>query len=115
MSKKSTQKGDIVDLPAPSGGILSGEAALINGVFGVAQTNGAEDELTPFAVTGGHLVALTTTDATTIGARLYWDASAKKVTTSAATGSNKEVGVALSAESVGATEVNMLIGVRVGA
>jgi len=115
MSKNSTQKGDVVTLLAPTGGVLSGEAVLINGLFGVAQTDGDEDELTPFAVAGGQLLPLDTSVATTHGARLYWDATAGKLTTNADTGGNKEVGTALTAESIGATTVECLLGVRVGA
>lgn len=115
MAKNSIQPGNIMELPAPSGGIKSGEAALINGVFGVAQTDGDEGELTPFAVVGVHELPKNETEATTRGARLYWDVADGNLTTSADTGTNKEVGIAASAEAADAPTVECRLGVLVGA
>lgn len=86
---------DILTFTAPAGGVVSGAGVQIGAVFGVAQATVAAGA--PFAmVTEGRFVLpKVSAQAWTEGAKLYWDDTAKNVTTTAST--NKLIGVAAAA------------------
>lgn len=94
-------------LPAPAGGILSGEGALIGSFFGVAVKSAAAGELTPFFVTEVYTLPKAA-GAVAIGAKLYWDATNKVVTTTAS--GNTLIGAAteaaLSGDAVATVRLN---------
>jgi predicted RecA/RadA family phage recombinase len=85
------QPGHQVSVPAPAN-VTSGQGVLVGSLFGVAghdALSGADVEL---ALEGVYRMAKATGAAWTVGARLYWDDTAKNLTTTAST--NKLVGVA---------------------
>lgn len=97
--KNYVQLGDNVTLPAPAA-VASGEATLIGGLFGVASTSAAQGEDCAF-VRIGVFTLPKAAGAWTPGQKLYWDATAKNVTTTA--GSNTLIGAALAAAASGDT------------
>lgn len=89
------QPGDTVNLTAPSGGVMSGLGYQIGQLFVVAGNTVAENETFPGKVTGVCELVKNTGEAWTEGALVYWDDTAKNVTTTA-TG-NLLIGVAVEA------------------
>lgn len=92
--KNYVQKGDAVTLVAPYD-VASGAGMLVGSVFGVATAaalSGAEVEAQLVGVVD---VAKVSAQAWTQGAKVYWDNTAKNVTTTV--GSNTLIGVAVAA------------------
>lgn len=99
--KNFVQAGDTLTLTAPYA-VSSGAGALVGSLFGVATgdvANGAEGE---FKTTGVFDLTKVGSQAWTVGARVYWDDTAKACTTTAST--NKLIGVAVAAVGSGAGE-----------
>lgn len=74
--------------------VATGAGCLVGSLFGVAESaiaNGARGVL---ILEGVFTLAKATGTAWTEGLRLYWDDAAKNVTTNAAAGANKLIGVA---------------------
>lgn len=92
MAKNYIQEGDTLTLPAPYA-VSSGQGALIGVLFGVALVTLANAESGSFMVEGVFDLAKTSAQAWTIGARIYWDDTAKVCTTTAT--SNTLIGVAV--------------------
>lgn len=90
--KNFVQTGKILTAPAPSGGVLSGEAILIGGIFGVAAFAAAEAAEVEISTEGVFSLPKTTSQSWAFGDPLYWDASTKKLTKTA--GNNLVVGAA---------------------
>lgn len=104
MAKNFVQPGGTVTFIGASGGHLSGDLVIVGAMFGISAFNvaeSAEGELT----TGGVWHLPKATGAITAGAVVYWDATAKKVTTTST--SNTKIGVAILAELSAATEVTV--------
>jgi predicted RecA/RadA family phage recombinase len=77
--KNLIQEGDELVLTAPYAR-LSGEAAQIGGIFGVATQDVASGADATFVIEG--VVEITkATGAVTQGQKMYWDATAKNITT----------------------------------
>jgi predicted RecA/RadA family phage recombinase len=94
------QKGDVLTFTAPSGGVVSGTGYLIGSLFVVAVVTAAAGD--PFAgVVRGVATLAKASGAWTEGAKLYWDDTAKNVTTTAT--SNKFIGHAAAAQASGDT------------
>lgn len=89
------QPGDVVNLTAPSGGVTSGLGYQIGQLFVVATVDAAVGETFAGNVTGVCELVKNTGEAWTEGALVYWDDTAKNVTTTA-TG-NLLIGVAVEA------------------
>lgn len=98
--KNFVQPDNVVSVPAPAGGAMSGKGILIGSLFGVA-TASADVGLPVLIATGG-VFDLTKVSADTfaLGAPVYWDATAKTCTATAS--SNTRIGVALLAAGAGA-------------
>jgi predicted RecA/RadA family phage recombinase len=96
------QPGEVLTLTAPSGDVVAGRPYLIGSLLVVA-TISAEETLPFTGITVG-VVSYTKpgSQAWTEGAKIYWDDSAKKFTTTA--GGNTLVGVAVEAVGSGAGE-----------
>lgn len=93
--KNFVQRGDIVTVAAPYDR-LSGEGALVGSLFGVCVAdalNGADVEI---KTTGVFDITALTADTAAVGAKLYWDNTNKRLTTTAA--GNSYVGVATKAK-----------------
>lgn len=102
--KNFVQKGDILDLVAPTGGVVAGGGYVHGKAFAVAAATVAEGEVYAGVVEG--VVNLPkASGAITEGATVYWDATAKNVTTTST--SNTKIGYATAAQLSGDTTVNV--------
>ena len=104
------EKADTLTLPAPSGGVVSGVAYLIGVIFGVAIASVAETVDAAFRVVGEFTLPKNTSEATTVGAALYWDDTGKKLTTTV--GSNLLVGAATVAHDAADATQEIVLGYR---
>ena len=77
--KNHIQTGDIITVPAPAGGIASGEGAIIGNIFGVAAYPAAVGEPVELATTGVYQLPKATAAVLTVGARVAWDNTAKNI------------------------------------
>lgn len=100
--KNYIQAGDTVTLTAPSGGIASGGALLVGAIFGVAAFAAAEGDEVEAATVGVFELAKTAGQAFAQGDKVYFDSTAKTVTSTAS--GNKLIGAALVA-AAGSEEV----------
>jgi predicted RecA/RadA family phage recombinase len=103
-----TQPGNVLDLTAPAGGVVSGTAYQIGQLFVVAKVTAAATETFAAQVTGVAELPKNNAQAWTEGALLYWDDTGKELTTTA-TG-NMLVGAAaedkLTTDTVGNIRLN---------
>jgi predicted RecA/RadA family phage recombinase len=101
MSTTYVQQGDVITLTAPSGGVVAGTAVLIANLLVIPQETVAQT--LPFSgyVTGIHTMVKATGTAWLEGQILYWDDTAKKVTTVST--SNYRIGCAAVAAASGDT------------
>lgn len=100
------QPGENLTLPAPAA-IASGEATLIGAIFGVASNDAALGADVAFVTTGVFTLPKVAVDDVTLGAPLYWDAAAKKVTIDDDSGANNRVGAAVTAAAAATTTVSV--------
>lgn len=83
--KNFLQPGEIVDLPAPTGGVESGKPYKIGQLLGVAVKDAAQTVVTPFALVGVYELPKKAADnVSTVGALLYWDNAEGELTVTAA-------------------------------
>ena len=108
MAKNLVQPGHVVEYAAPYA-VVSGAGALIGTRFGVAMVTLANAERGNFAMDGVWRIAKATGEAWTEGAKIYWDNTNKRLTTTSA--SNTLVGTAAAAAASGDTLGNLLIGI----
>lgn len=83
MAKNFVSSGSVLDLVAPSGGVLSGKAYLIGAILAIALTSQDEGDTFAGQVDGvWELDAVAHADAQAIaaGGPVYWDATAGKAT-----------------------------------
>lgn len=99
--KNFVQHGDTLDMTAPAGGVISGTAYLIGALFGVACVTADAGVKFAFRIVGVYTLPKATGEAWTEGALVYWDNTAKKLTTTSS--GNTKVGVAASAAASGDT------------
>jgi predicted RecA/RadA family phage recombinase len=91
MAKNYIQEGDTLDLAAPYAR-ESGEGALIGTLFAVALVKLANGVTGAFAVEGVFSLAKVSAQAWTVGAKIYWDDTAKNCTTTSS--ANTLIGIA---------------------
>lgn len=77
--KNHIQKGDVITVPAPAGGIASGEGAIIGNIFGIAAYSAAVGEPVELVTTGVYHLPKATAAVLTVGARVAWDNTAKNI------------------------------------
>jgi predicted RecA/RadA family phage recombinase len=77
--KDFLQRGDMVTVTAPSGGVTSGQGVLIGNLFGVAATTAAEGESVEIATVGVYELPKLASAVITAGVRVAWDDTAKQV------------------------------------
>lgn len=73
--------GDVITAPAPTGGVVSGDFVMINSLIGVAQATAAVGVAVALKVGGVFEFAKVSAQAWAIGNPIYWDNSAKLMTT----------------------------------
>lgn len=101
--KNHIQKGDIITVPAPAGGIASGEGAIIGNIFGVAAYAAAVGDPVELATTGVYQLPKANAAVLTVGARVAWNNTAKNINVPGA--GRFPVGVATEAAGNGITSV----------
>lgn len=92
--KNYVQPGEVVTVTATAA-MTSGTAYLIGSLFGIAATSGAIGDQVELQTVGVFDVPKVSAQAWTVGARIYWDDTAKLFTTVLT--SNTLVGVAVAA------------------
>lgn len=102
--KNFVQRGETVTVTAPIGGINSGAGVLVGALFGVAAFTAAEADDVEIG-TMGVFDLPKATGAIAQGAKVYWDDTAKSVTTTAT--NNSLIGVAVAAAGTSAATVRV--------
>lgn len=92
MARNFIGEGEAVDLIAPYD-VAAGSGALVGGLFGVALNTYKSAELGVFGTCGIWELKKTNAQAWTQGQVVYWDNTAKEVTSTA--GANTKIGVAV--------------------
>lgn len=98
--KNFIQDGDTITVVAPYA-VASGAGCLVGSLFGVAVSDALINAEVEIKTTGVFDMAKATGAAWTVGARIYWDDTAKNCTTTV--GTNKLIGVATAAAASGDT------------
>lgn len=90
--KNFIQPGKVIDAIAPTGGVVSGLVYVIGSLIGVADITAAEGAEFALSTEGVYELPKTSAQAWTLGAKIYWDSTAKVATT--ATSGNTLIGIA---------------------
>ncbi len=101
------QKGENITLDSPAD-VLSGAGVQIGAIFGVANGDAATGNPVVLSTVGVFDLPKTTANDVTVGAALYWNDTAKEVTTTAS--GNTKIGVAIAAKSGAGTVATRLNG-----
>lgn len=80
--KNFVQKGDAITVAAPAA-VSSGDGVLVGDLFGVANGSAAIGADVTISTVGVFELPKTSTDAMTVGAAVYWNASQGEVTVTA--------------------------------
>lgn len=99
--KTFVQPGDVVSVTAPAN-VNAGAGVLVGSLFGLAVNTALSGAAVEIALRGVFDVLKAGSQAWAVGARVYWDDTAKNFTTTAST--NKLVGIAMAAVGSGAGE-----------
>ena len=97
------QNGHIVRVTTPAGGIASGDALIVDNIFGIAAYSSAEGDPVELSTTGVFQLPKASAAVLAVGTRVAWDNTAKEVTTPAA--GPFPIGVAVEAAGNGITSV----------
>jgi predicted RecA/RadA family phage recombinase len=90
------QPGDSLGVAVPyAGGVTAGQGVLVGALFGVAASDGAQNALIEIATKGVFDVTKEPSLAISAGARVFWDNTNRRITTTAT--SNFHVGLAVNA------------------
>lgn len=103
MATNYVQEGDTVTVAAPSGGVTSGNAYLITGIFGVATTTTTVGLDVELATEGVWTLTKVGSQAWSVGDRIYWDDANARCTSDA--GAGIYIGVCTEAVASGAGDV----------
>lgn len=94
------QPGDVLDLVAPAGGVVSGQGFIVGEIFAVATVDADAGDICPSQVTGVIELAKAPSQAWAIGDAVYWDAGNDRASTVATVG--PKIGVVTEAVAGGA-------------
>jgi predicted RecA/RadA family phage recombinase len=103
--KNFIQTGAMITVPAPSGGIASGQGMIVGGLFGIAATSAPEGSSLEIATTGVFDLPKAPATVLALGDRVAWDDTAKVIAPPAA--GLYPVGVAITAAGNGAVTVRV--------
>lgn len=78
--KNFVQSGDVISVIAPYQ-LTSGQGAKVGALFGIAATDAAAGAPVELAPKGVYDISAVSNEAGNQGAKIYWDAIARKVTT----------------------------------
>ena len=102
-------EGQFVPLAIPyTGGATAGQGILVGALFGVAQKDGAQNEVVECAVVGEFDLTKEPSLAISQGARVFWDNTNRRITTT--TTGNFHVGFCTVAALATDTTVRVLLG-----
>lgn len=104
--KTFVQSGDTLTLAAPYD-VASGAGFLVGAIFAVAQTTAASGAEVEGKRKGVFDIAALSTDTAAAGAKLYWDNTNKRLTTTSS--GNTLVGAAVVAKASGDTAARILL------
>jgi predicted RecA/RadA family phage recombinase len=104
--KNYVQEGDILTLTAPYA-VTSGDGFLVGSIFAIASTTAASGATVEGVREGVFSVTALSTDTFTVGAKVYWDNTNKRCTSTAS--GNTLIGVATVVKASGATTVTVLL------
>jgi predicted RecA/RadA family phage recombinase len=77
--KNFIQRGDMITVAAPTGGVTSGQGVFVGNLFGVAATTAAEARSVELATVGVYELPKLASAVIAAGARVAWDNTAKQV------------------------------------
>ncbi len=101
--KNYIQAGKVITVTAPTGGVASGDALIVGNIFGVAAYSSAEGDPVELSTTGVFQLPKASAAVLTVGARVAWDNTAKRVDVP---GTGRfPIGVAVEAAGNGVTSV----------
>jgi predicted RecA/RadA family phage recombinase len=80
--KNFIQTGDTLTVIAPAN-VLSGQAVLVGALFGIASNDALQGTPVEIKRTGVYSLVAATADTGAIGAKIYWDNTNKRLTTTA--------------------------------
>ena len=100
--KNYVQPGKTITLTAPYA-VTSGDGLLVGSIFGVAAATAALGEAVEAALVGVYDLKKVASQAWAAGDKIYWDNTAKELTTTAS--GNTKVGAAVKAAGSGETTV----------
>lgn len=111
--KTYVQKGDTLDVVAPSGGVTSGVGFFLGALFLIAASNADEGEVVAASRTGvfDHAAATGGGQSGAVGDPVYFDSNAKALTITAS--GNKLVGVLGAAKATGDTTARVVLVPRI--
>lgn len=79
--KNFSQPGEVIDVAAPSGGVVSGRVVIIGSLIGVAAVTAAQGVMVAINTQGVYELPKLSAQAWTVGAKVYWDATNNWCTT----------------------------------
>ena len=104
--KTFVQPGNSLAVAVPYvGGVTAGQGILVGALFGIAATDGAQNATIEAATQGVFDVTKEPALAITAGARVFWDNTNRRITTTAT--SNFQVGIATQAALAADTTVRV--------
>lgn len=104
--KNRTQDGETLTLAAPYD-VASGAGMLVGSLFAVATSAALSGATVEACTEGVFVLTALSTDTASVGAKLYWDNTNKRLTTTSA--SNTLVGVATVAKTNGQTTATVYV------
>lgn len=106
--KNYIQEGDSLPVAAPAGGVLSGMPVIIGSLIGIASTTAAEGTMFSLQREGVFELPKVGAQVWTVGAKIYWDATASLATT--VNTSNTLIGTATAPTANPSPTGNVLLG-----
>lgn len=104
--KNKIQKGRVISVFAPYA-VLSGQALQVGALIGVAANDAANGAPVEIDREGVYTLAAVTADVATVGAKAYWDNTAKRISVTAT--NNTLVGCFTAAKANGETSATVLL------
>ena len=102
--KNFVQAGSALTIPAPAA-VASGDVVVVGNIIGIANAAAASGADLDVTTTGVFSLPKVSGDVFTLGATVYWDATAKLASTTAS--ANTAIGTAVAASGVGAAVVKV--------
>ena len=104
--KNFVQPGDSLAMAVPyAAGVTAGQGMLVGALFGVAAVDGAQNAVIEGATAGVFDLTKQPSLAITAGARVFWDDTNRRITTTAT--SNYQVGIVVLASATSDTTVRV--------